>query len=116
MSWMLANYSVFQFLTFSLTKSCTRWLINTEWLVALIVFTILEHYARTLTSSSSSQDDDVPSLAEEIRLLRNSLEFYKPRVTSDPLGWGLEAMYDQFLKGNPRRDQLADLEQTELEG
>jgi hypothetical protein len=47
-------------------------------LVALIVFSILEN-ART--------SDDMPSLKEEIDLLRNSLQFYKPRVTSDPLGW-----------------------------
>mmetsp|Transcript_17992 Transcript_17992/g.34048 ORF Transcript_17992/g.34048 Transcript_17992/m.34048 type:complete len:251 (-) Transcript_17992:168-920(-) len=52
--------------------------------------------------------DDAPAdLTEEIRLLRASLENYRPRVTDDPLGWGLEALYDEYLEGHPRRTALA---------
>jgi hypothetical protein len=65
-------------------------------LVALIVFCILE----------GQRTPDMPSLREEIRLLQNALVGYRPRVTDDPLGWGLEAVYDQFLEGHPRRAAL----------
>lgn len=74
-------------------------------LVALIVFSILQAQ-RTSTSSS---------LADEIDLVQNSLVGYRPRVTDDPLGWGLECMFDQFLEGQPRQRTLASLQSSALD-
>jgi hypothetical protein len=73
-------------------------------LVALIVFSILEAH----------RDPTNKSLADEIKLLKVSLQGYRPRVTDDPLGWGLEAMYDQFLKGHPRQASLKSLQSSAL--
>ena len=73
-------------------------------LVALIVYSILE----------KERNPDDPSLSDEISMLRNALQYYKPRVTDDPLGWGLEAMYDQFLQGHPRQQALASLQASAL--
>lgn len=81
-------------------------------LVALVVFSILESSRDDNGSTSSALP---PSLGDEIQLLENSLEQYDPRVTDDPLGWGLEAMYDQFLKGHPRRRALASLHKRALD-
>lgn len=87
-------------------------------LVALIVFSILENEPASTPSSSKSDEDtasgSIPSLAGEIQLLRNALESYKPRVTDDPLGWGLEAIYDQFLEGRPRQRALHSLHGSAL--
>jgi hypothetical protein len=69
---------------------------NDDTLLALIVFSILEN----------QRNPAMPSLQEEIQLLKKALVGYRPRVTDDPLGWGLEAMYDQFLEGHPRWDAL----------
>lgn len=74
-------------------------------LVALIVFSILEAHRTS---------DDMPSLRDEIGQLRVALKGYRPRVTDDPLGWGLEAMYDQWLEGHPRQRALAKLQSSAL--
>jgi hypothetical protein len=74
-------------------------------LVALIVFRMLEN---NRPSSSPT------NLKDEIDMLERSLQYYRPRVTDDPLGWGLEAMYDQFLEGHPRRSALASLQDSAL--
>ena len=49
------------------------------------------------------------NLKDEIATLQSSLTNYRPRVTNDPLGWGLEAVSDQFVTGNPRKSQLQRL-------
>ena len=78
---------------------------NDDTLNALIVFSILE----------SQRTSSMPSLADEIQLLTTALNGYRlTRVTDDPLGWGLEALYDQFLSGHPRRRALASLSSTAL--
>ena len=84
---------------------------NDDTLVALIVFSMLEEQ-RTEQLSAEEDNKDTsanPSLSNEIALLQQSLQGYKPRVTDDPLGWGLEAMYDQFLYGQPRQSALVSL-------
>mmetsp|Transcript_19040 Transcript_19040/g.38480 ORF Transcript_19040/g.38480 Transcript_19040/m.38480 type:complete len:416 (-) Transcript_19040:146-1393(-) len=73
-------------------------------LVALIVFSMLQQQQQ---QQQHGHDDAPADLTEEIRLLRASLENYRPRVTDDPLGWGLEALYDEYLEGHPRRTALA---------
>ena len=75
-------------------------------LVALIVFSILE--------ANRSSEENSPSLKNEILQLKNALAGYRPRVTDDPLGWGLEAMYDQFLAGQPRTRVLASIHKSAL--
>jgi hypothetical protein len=80
-------------------------------LIALIVFSLLQSklerdYDETITQQHNLQG--------EIRLLRNSLEYYRPRVTDDPLGWGLEALFDQYLDGQPRKNALASLASSAL--
>jgi hypothetical protein len=90
----------------SAPPSLERARASDDTLVALIVFSILEA-GRTLETT--------PSLAKEIAMLRESLRGYRPRVTDDPLGWGLEAMYDQFIQGNPRQRALASLQSSALD-
>ena len=70
-------------------------------LVALIVFSILQQQH----GSSAGV-----SLEQEIQMLRNSLQGYRLRVTDDPLGWGLEAIFDQYLQNQPRQAALASLQ------
>ena len=72
-------------------------------LMALIVFSLLQQY-----SSSGA------SLEQEIQMLRNSLQHYRLRVTDDPLGWGLEAICDQYLENQPRQAALAALQASAL--
>lgn len=74
-------------------------------LVALIVFSILQAH-RDVASDESLED--------EIKLLRVALQGYRPRVTDDPLGWGLEAMCDQYLQGHPRQAALKSLASSAL--
>jgi hypothetical protein len=77
---------------------------NDDTLNALIVYTILE--------SQRKQHNDCMqnlSLETEIQMLQESLKHYHPRVTDDPLGWGLEAIFDQFVEGHPRTHQLRQL-------
>jgi hypothetical protein len=76
-------------------------------LVALIVFSILE-------ANRVSDDDYTSNLRNEIKMLKDALIGYKPRVTDDPLGWGLEAMYDQYLMGEPRLKMLASIHRSAL--
>ena len=76
-------------------------------LVALIVFSILQQHA----GGDAKEHTD---LTKEIRLLQASLGYYRPRVTDDPLGWGLEALYDEFLEGHPRRNALASVASSAL--
>ena len=83
---------------------------NDDTLNALIVFTMLESQRQHLQSEHMSS----LSLQHEIQGLRDSLRNYHPDVTDDPLGWGLEAMYDQFLDGHPRTHQLQCLAQDAL--
>jgi hypothetical protein len=77
---------------------------NDDTLNALIVFSLLE-------SHRLRNKECMPglSLQHEIQLLQDSLQDYHPHVTDDPLGWGLEAMYDQFVEGHPRTQQLRHL-------
>jgi hypothetical protein len=90
----------------SAPPSLERARASDDTLVALIVFSILEA-GRTLETT--------PSLAKEMRMLSESLRGYRPRVTDDPLGWGLGAMYDQFIQGNPRQQALASLHSSALD-
>ena len=55
------------------------------------------------------------SLQDEINKLQSSLENYHPRVTNDPLGWGLESLMDQYIDGNPRKEQLRKLSNNALD-
>lgn len=73
-------------------------------LVALIIFSLLEN----------ARSGNSPSLTDEVRMLKLSLKGYRPRVTDDPLGWGLESMYDQFIEGHPRQQALASLQSSAL--
>ena len=70
---------------------------NDDTVAALIVFSLLETH----------RTSDMPSLREEIRVLKTSLRDYAVRPTADPLGWGMDALYDQFLKNKPYRKGLA---------
>eukprot|EP00957_Ditylum_brightwellii_P084003 6385233-Ditylum_brightwellii.AAC.1 len=78
--------------------------VSDDTIDALIVFSILE----------SQRKDDTPSLADEIQMLKEALIGYKPHVTDDPLGWGLQAMYDQFIDGHPRQRSLALIQSSAL--
>ena len=82
---------------------------NDDTLVALIVFELLQHAVQEQDTSGTSL-----SLVNEIALLRNALQSYQPRVTDDPLGWGLEAIFDQYLIGQPRSQALASLASSAL--
>lgn len=88
----------------SAPPSLQRARASDDTLVALIVFSILE--AHRAPSDSSLKD--------EIKLLKVALQGYRPRVTDDPLGWGLEAMYDQYVKGQPRQAALKSLQSSAL--
>lgn len=73
---------------------------NDDTLNALIVFSILEAHR--------GKCKDELNLKNEIKMLKRSLNGYVPKVSiRDPLGWGLEAMYDQFIEGQPRWNALA---------
>ena len=74
---------------------------NDDTLNALIVYKLLE-------SQRQHHDECISSLSlqHEIQMLQDSLKNYHPRVTYDALGWGLEAMYDQFVEGHPRTNPL----------
>ena len=72
---------------------------NDDTLNALIVFSMLEEQNKSTELN----------LKDEITTLQSSLTNYRPRVTNDPLGWGLEAVSDQFVMGNPRKSQLQRL-------
>lgn len=80
-------------------------------LVALIVFSLLQAQLERQYDETVIQQHN---LHNEIRLLRNSLESYRPSVTDDPLGWGLEALFDQYLEGHPRQAALASLATSAL--
>lgn len=82
---------------------------NEDTLVALITFSLLQVH------SSSDSDSKGPNLLAEIDQLRNSLVGYHPRVSDDPLGWGLDIMYDQFLQGRPRWSSLGKLQSMTLD-
>lgn len=89
---------------------------NDDTLNALIVFSILEKQnASGLKDNDGNCTNNTPlsfaklSLQNEINLLQQSLSTYHPRVTNDPLGWGLEALFDQFVMNHPRTEQLRDL-------
>jgi hypothetical protein len=82
---------------------------NDDTLVAFITFSLLEAHR------SSHSDDKGPNLVAEIDQLKLSLAGYHPNVSDDPLGWGLEVLYDQFLKGQPRWPPLAKLQSTVLD-
>ncbi len=91
---------------------------NDDTLVALITLSILEAHRTDITSKLSSEEEKRNyniSLDAEIKYLENALEGYVPRVTHDPLGWGLEVMYDQFLDGHPRQRALASLQSIALD-
>ena len=74
---------------------------NQDTLSALVVFSVLGKHNK--------------DLAEEISMLRNALDGYRPRVTTDPLGWGLEAFYNQFLQDHPMSDALESLQARALD-
>ena len=80
-------------------NSCNGNGANDDTLNACILFSILEEHRTS---------DKIPSLRREITMLKKSLRGYTPRVSSnDPLGWGLEVLFDQFIEGNPRMNALA---------
>lgn len=83
---------------------------NDDTLNALIVFSLLESQRRR-------NDQCMPNLglSDEIEKLQDSLRSYRPRVTDDPLGWGLEAIFDQFVHGHPRTKQLRNLASAALD-
>jgi hypothetical protein len=83
---------------------------NDDTLNALIVFSMLE-------SQRQHNDQCMPnlSLSSEIEKLQDSLQNYRPRATDDPLGWGLEAIFDQFVLGHPRMNQLRNLASAALD-
>eukprot|EP00804_Cyclotella_cryptica_P005699 CCRYP_000063-RA/>CCRYP_000063-RA protein AED:0.08 eAED:0.08 QI:97/1/1/1/1/1/2/530/425 len=83
---------------------------NDDTLNALIVFTLLETQRQRNNQCMPSL-----SLSKEIETLQDSLRNYRPRVTDDPLGWGLEAIFDQFVEGHPRTDQLRNLASEALD-
>ena len=64
-----------------------------------------------LEKQNQSNDNSLSklSLQDEIAALQTSLHNHHPRVTNDPLGWGLEALFDQFIEGRPRTKQLRKL-------
>lgn len=73
---------------------------NEDTLNALIVFSMLEE---------QNKPSNLFNLRDEIALLKKSLHGYHPRVTNDPLGWGLESLFNQFVEGHPRTEQLVAL-------
>ena len=73
---------------------------NQDTLSAFIVFSLLGKHDKELD--------------EEISMLRTALSGYRPRVTSDPLGWGLEAIYNQFIHGHPMSNTLYTLQDRAL--
>ena len=70
---------------------------NDDTLNALIVFSML---------NSKRNQSTKMNLNDEIASLQTSLRNYRPRVTDDPLGFGLECLFDQFVMGHPRTEQL----------
>jgi len=64
---------------------------NDDTMTALITFELIESHL------PGDKEKEALSLKKEISLLRRSLQGYRGRVTSDPLGWGLESLYDQWL-------------------
>eukprot|EP00429_Kryptoperidinium_foliaceum_P076970 CAMPEP_0176227788 /NCGR_PEP_ID=MMETSP0121_2-20121125/22941_1 /TAXON_ID=160619 /ORGANISM="Kryptoperidinium foliaceum, Strain CCMP 1326" /LENGTH=253 /DNA_ID=CAMNT_0017567065 /DNA_START=14 /DNA_END=774 /DNA_ORIENTATION=- len=68
-------------------------------LSALVVLSLLEAH----------REAEAPSLADEVAQLRACLAEFRPRVTDDALGWGLEAIFDTYIEGRPRRRALAAL-------
>jgi len=81
---------------------------NDDTLNALIVFSMLEKQNQSIDDKSDDESAEL-NLRDEIALLQNSLRNYKPQVTSDPLGWGLEVLFDQFIQGHPRMGRLRKL-------
>jgi hypothetical protein len=82
-------------------RALKRAYASDDTLNALIVFSILE-------ANRVNLSNDTPSLKNEIELLQRSLIGYSPRASSyDPLGWGLEVMFDQFIEDQPRWNTLA---------
>lgn len=77
---------------------------NDDTLNALIVYTMLE-------TQRQHNDECMPdlSLQTEIEFLQQALYEFHPKITDDPLGWGLEAIFDQFVEGHPRTEQLRHL-------
>lgn len=75
---------------------------NDDALTALIMFTMLEQ-----------QQNGKNSLSGDTQL-KTSLHRYRPRVTDDPLGWGLESLMDQFFQGHPRHATLLALKNEAL--
>lgn len=66
---------------------------------ARIVLGLVEHH----------RSRAAPSLRAELALLDAALRGYVPRATDDPLGWGLQAFFDGFVRGQPRARALAAL-------
>ena len=56
------------------------------------------------------------SLQDETTKLQGALVGYRHSVTNDPLGWGLDLLYDQFLVGHPFRPTLVQLQDCALDG
>eukprot|EP00732_Lithocolla_globosa_P002601 Lithocolla_globosa_v1_NODE_1756_length_2360_cov_297.175271.p1 type:complete len:264 gc:universal NODE_1756_length_2360_cov_297.175271:1530-739(-) len=79
---------------------------NDDTLNALIIFTLIEKKRKDLLISYPLLE--IPSLAKEISCLQASLIGYSPRITKDPLGWGLELWMDQWIRPS-RSQQLKDL-------
>jgi hypothetical protein len=74
---------------------------NSDTLSALIVFKLL-------------QGDDGSIMKKEIGMLQDALHGYKFRMTDDPLGFGLDLMFDQFIHGHPMQSALKPLSSRAL--
>lgn len=74
---------------------------NDDTLNALIIFMLIENatnmFLRGQINAEENSTQEVIHLTEEINLLTHSLKGYKPRVTADPLGWGLRCWMDQWI-------------------
>ena len=92
---------------------------NDDTLNAFIVYTMLQQQQQKAavadnTNNNENNENDDLNLTNEIQMLQNSLKGYTPRVTDDPLGWGLEAIFDQYVVGHPRSEQLRAFSQSAL--
>jgi hypothetical protein len=53
-------------------------------------------------------------MKKEIGMLQDALHGYKFRMTDDPLGFGLDLMFDQFIHGHPMQSALKPLSSRAL--
>jgi len=78
---------------------------NDDTLNAFIIFSLIEQASKEFSERGPESPLEVVHLTEEINSLRRALKGYRPRVSADPLGWGLECWMDQWITPN-REHQL----------